>query len=65
MNMNNILRRYNIRQEPLLAEDILHDVSVDSLEPLLEMNRVQVEQQQHQCVGDGQDGQDGLHVRAG
>ena len=45
------------QQEPLLAEDIVHGVS-DS-EPLLGMDRVQVEQQQqHQRVEDDQDGQD-------
>ena len=53
------------RQEPLLTEDIMHGVSGDSSEPLLEMDRVQVEQQHHRCVEDDQDGQDGLHVRAG
>ena len=51
------------QQEPLLAEDIMHGVS--GSEPLLEMDRVQVEQQQqHQRLEDDQDGQDGLHVRA-
>ena len=52
-------------QEPLLAGDIMHGVSVDSSEPLLERDRVQVEQQHHRSVEDDQDEQDGLHVHAG
>ena len=43
----------------------MHGVSVDSSEPLLEMDRVQVEQQHHRRVEDDQDEQDGLHVHAG